>query len=489
MTEPLWTGAAIAEATGGRPVGAMPPSIGGVSIDTRSLEAGDVFFAIRGDRVDGHQYLRPAIAAGAALLVVSKEKLPALGALPVPLLVVDDVLKAMERLAIAARARAQARIVAVTGSVGKTTTKEALRHALGAEGSVHASAASFNNHWGVPLSLARLPADTRFAVFEIGMNHPDEIRPLVKLVRPHVAIVTLIAPAHLGHFENLRAITRAKGEIFEGLTAGGTAVINADDPESAALSQIARAAGVTRITTFGEAPGADYRLTGYAPLDEGSHATALIDGTAVEFQLPSGGRHLVQNTLAVLGASDLLGADVSLAAAALSSWRAGTGRGARHSLAIGSGQLTLIDESYNANPASMRAALGLLGSTRPGAGGRRIALLGDMLELGSFSRDLHEALAEPVMEAGCDLALLAGAEMRTLYLALRERGIEAQWFATAGELEESLSGHLRPGDVVMAKASKSIGFSRLVESLVARLGSPAATSDASPRPNSMAQDA
>ncbi|RIX98800.1 UDP-N-acetylmuramoylalanyl-D-glutamyl-2,6-diaminopimelate--D-alanyl-D-alanine ligase [Aureimonas flava] len=466
MSAPLWTGDDIAKATGGRPVGAMPTAVTGVSIDTRTLEPGDVFFAIKGDAFDGHAFLRQAAAAGAAMLVVSEQKLPALGAIGLPLVVVDDVLTALERLGAAARDRATARIVAVTGSVGKTTTKDALRHVLGAQGSVHASAASFNNHWGVPLTLARLPADARFAVFEIGMNHPDEIRPLVKLVRPHVAVVTLIAAAHLGFFGSLEEIAAAKAEIFEGVVPGGTAVLNADDPLTATLADAARAAGVTRITTFGEAEGADYRLAGFRPSASGSRFVARIDGTQVEVALGSGGRHLVQNALAVLGAADLLGADVDQAAQALTSWRAGKGRGERHALTLpGGGEWTLIDESYNANPASMRAALALLAQAAPGPSGRRIALLGDMLELGEFSSGLHADLAGPILDAHPDLVLLSGPEMRGLDGAL-ERLVRHEWHASPDELRESLVGHLRPGDVVMAKASKSIGFSKIVDDLI-----------------------
>ncbi|KQQ86007.1 UDP-N-acetylmuramoylalanyl-D-glutamyl-2,6-diaminopimelate--D-alanyl-D-alanine ligase [Aureimonas sp. Leaf324] len=474
MSAPLWTGEALAAATGGRPIGAMPAAVTGVSIDTRTLQPGEAFFAIKGDAFDGHAFLRQAAAAGASMLVVAEKKLPALGAIGLPIVVVDDVLKALERLGSAARDRSAARIVAVTGSVGKTTTKDALRHVLGDQGTVHASAASFNNHWGVPLTLARLPADARFAVFEIGMNHPDEIRPLVKLVRPHVAVITLIAAAHLGFFKSLEHIAEAKAEIFEGVVPGGTAVLNADDPMTAYLIQAAQAAGVTRITTFGEEETADYRLAGFRPSASGSRIVARIDGTQVEVQLGSGGRHLVQNALAVLGAADLLGADVEQAAKSLSSWRAGKGRGERHVLPLlgGSGEWTLIDESYNANPASMRAALALLAQGAPGPSGRRIAVLGDMLELGEFSSDLHAELAGPILDAHPDLVLLCGPEMKGLDGAL-ERLVRHEWFASPDELRESLVRHLRQGDVVMAKASKSIGFSKIVDDLI-RIHTPSA---------------
>ncbi len=489
MTAALWTGSEMVEATGGRPVGALPSAISGISIDTRTLQPGEAFFAIKGESFDGHAFLRQAIAAGAGLLVVAEKKLPALGSVTVPLLVVDDVLKALERLAVAARARAKARIVAVTGSVGKTTTKDALRHVLERQGEVHASVASFNNHWGVPLTLARLPREARFAVFEIGMNHPNEIRPLVKMVQPHVAIITLIAPAHLGFFRDIDEIAEAKAEIFEGLVPGGTAVLNADDQQLDHLTRRARAAGVTRVSTFGEADGADYRLTALRSTGSGQRLAARIDGTDVTAEIGSGGRHIAQNVLAVLGAADLLGADVEAAAADLSSWRASKGRGARHVLPLpAGGSWTLIDESYNANPASMRAALALLAQAAPGEDARRIAVLGDMLELGAHSRALHVELASAVLDAHPDLVLLAGTEMTALDAAL-ERLVRHEWHTSADELRASLLRHLRPGDVVMIKASKSIGFSKVVDDLLAQFAPPAAPRTGEPAPSQSWQGA
>ena len=319
MSDWLWETDALIEALGGRPIGTMPAGVTGLSIDTRSLQPGEAYFAIKGDRLDGHAFLTAAAAAGAGVMVVAKSKLPALGRVQGQLIVVEDVLDSLVRLAAASRARSKARIIAVTGSVGKTTTKDALRHALGASGAVHASAASFNNHWGVPLSLARMPADTRFGIFEIGMNHPGEIRPLVKLVRPHVAIVTLIAPAHLGFFKDLQEIAVAKGEIFEGLEPDGTAIVNADDPYGPSLADMARAAGVTKIMTFGEAATADYRLAAFTPSAEGARLRAVIDGETVDIALAASGRHIADNLLTVLGASKLAGADLQATATALAS--------------------------------------------------------------------------------------------------------------------------------------------------------------------------
>ena len=468
MTEMLWETPVLMEAMRARPIGDLPPSISGISIDSRTLEPGDAFFAIRGDRFDGHNFLTAASKAGAALHVVSEQKLPALGRVQAPLLVVDDVLAALSRLAEASRARSRARIVAVTGSVGKTTTKEALRHGLSACGSVHASAASFNNHWGVPLSLARMPAEARFAVFEIGMNHPGEIRPLVKLVRPHLAIITLIAPAHLGHFRDLDEIAEAKAEIFEGVVPEGAALLNADDPKCASLATMARKAGVTRILTFGEAPGADARLVSFQPAPDGASVEAVIGGDTVRFSLAAGGRHMAQNALAVLGAAREIGADTRAVAAALSDWRAVKGRGQRHVLPLPSGgSVTLLDDSYNANPASMRAALDVLKTVSVGEGGRRIAVLGDMLELGTHARELHADLAGPVETAGVDRLFLAGEEMKALDDVMAGR-IACEWHENVGELLESLLATLCAGDVVMVKASKSIGFSPMVETILSR---------------------
>ena len=464
MSAPLWTGKAFQEALKGRPIGELPSAITGLSIDTRTLKPGEAVFAIKGDRFDGHNFLTAAAAAGASVLVVSQKKLPALGKVSAPVLVVEDVLAGLGRLAAAARARSRAEIVAVTGSVGKTTTKEALRVALGASGTVHASSASFNNHWGVPLSLARLPEDADYAVFEIGMNHPNEIRPLVKLVRPHAAIVTLIAPAHLGFFSGLDEIAKAKGEIFEGVEPGGTAIVNADDPHGNALAGMARAAGVSKVATFGEAAGADVRLLNFSGGTDGSTMTARVSGTDVELNLKAPGRHIAQNVLAVLAATEIMGADVEKAATALSEWTTGKGRGARATIETDGEPITLIDESYNANPASMRAALESLGLSKPAGSGRRVAVLGDMLELGGHSRKFHSDLARPLAEARADAVFLVGPEIRTLSAAL-PGSIHCEWHQGVDEVEASLRQYLRPGDVVVVKASLGIGLGRLVERL------------------------
>jgi UDP-N-acetylmuramoyl-tripeptide--D-alanyl-D-alanine ligase len=461
----LWLADELIEAMGGRPVGTMPMAVSGISIDTRSLVPGDAFFAIKGEAMDGHDFATAAVKAGASLLVVAEGKLPALGRLTAPMIVVPDVLAALEKAGVAARARARAKIIAVTGSAGKTSTKEALRHALSSVGKVHASAASFNNHWGVPLTLARMAADCDYAIFEIGMNHEGEIRPLVKLVRPHVAIVTLIAAAHLGHFKSLDDIARAKAEIFEGVEHGGAALINRDDERWSLLAKLAREAGVEKVVGFGEHAKAAYRLTNVSLHPDHSLISAMIGGKEVAARIGAPGRHVVQNALAVLGAADLVGADVQKAALALESLSPEAGRGKRHVLRHPDGPITLIDESYNANPASMQAAMALLDATPVTGEGRRIAVLGDMLELGGHSAKLHAALAGLIASTCTDLILLAGPEMKSLAEALPE-GVKVEYRAGAEDLKPVLIDTVRPGDVVMVKSSKGIGFSKLVDALI-----------------------
>ncbi|MGN7770417.1 UDP-N-acetylmuramoylalanyl-D-glutamyl-2,6-diaminopimelate--D-alanyl-D-alanine ligase [Phyllobacterium sp. 22552] len=461
----LWSSDAMIAAMNGRPVGKLPEGITGISIDTRTLRGGEAFFAIKGDALDGHDYATAAVAAGAALLVVAEAKLPALGKLKAPMIVVDDVLAAMTRLGIASRERSHAQIIAVTGSVGKTTTKEALRHVLSEVGKVHASVASFNNHWGVPLTLARMPQDTDYGVFEIGMNHADEIRPLVKMVRPHVAIITLIAPAHLGHFKNLQEIATAKAEIFEGLLPGGYALLNRDDKHYKFLEKLALEAGVEHIKSFGENARADYRLMKLKLHDACSCMTARLAGEEVVAKVGAPGRHIVQNVLAVLGAAHLTGADMAKVALALSSLRAESGRGERHTLEIAKGTFTLIDESYNANPASMRAAVELLASATPTGKGRRIAVLGDMLELGKQSPRLHAELSSVIAANNINMVFLGGPEMAALKAAMPVE-IRAEYRQSVEELQPQLLNTIRAGDVIMIKSSKGTGFSQIVKTLL-----------------------
>ncbi len=461
----LWTSEEMTAVMGGRPVGNLPQGITGISIDSRSVGQGDAFFAIKGDRVDGHDFANLAAANGASLIIVAEGKLPALGRLMAPMIVVDDVLAALGRLAFASRERSRARIVAVTGSVGKTTTKEMLRHALALSGKVHAAVASFNNHWGVPLTLARMPADTNFGVFEIGMNHPDEIRPLVKMVRPHVAIITTIAAAHLGHFKDLEEIAAAKAEIFEGLEPGGIAILNRDNQQFDFLANQAGVVGVSHVRTFGQHAKADFRLADFEGNAESSTIWAVLNGETSEVHIGAPGRHIAENAMAVLGACLLLGADMRQAIQAMAELRAVKGRGERHVLSIGEGSLTLIDESYNANPASMRAAIALLASATPEFDGRRIAVLGDMLEMGEFSAALHEELAGPLLAAGIEHVWLAGKEMAALKDSL-PGNVQVAYYEKTADLAEFVVRSVIPGDVVMIKSSLGIGFGKIVAALL-----------------------
>lgn len=463
----LWTRDELIAAMGARIIGDVPEAITGISIDSRTASAGEAFFAIKGDKFDGHDFITAAMVSGASVCVVAEGKIPALGKVTAPLIVVDDVLAGLERLALAARARSKAKIIAVTGSAGKTTTKEALRHSLSVCGKVHASAASFNNHWGVPLTMAKMPADTEFGVFEVGMNHAGEIRHLIKFVQPHAAIVTIIAAAHLGFFKNLDEIADAKAEIFEGVVPGGAAIINRDDARYRNLEHAAKSAGVTHIYGFGEHARARFKLVSCDLQPGHSDVVMRIDGKDMPVRIGAPGRHIVQNALAVIGAAHSIGADISKASAALATLGAEKGRGLQHVLAARGGTFTLIDESYNANPASMRAALSLLAAQHVSGKGRRIAVLGDMLELGRFSARMHKELVEPIAAAKVDKVYLGGAEIKLLADALPVE-FNAEHRQSVAELTELLAGFVRAGDVVMVKSSNGIGFSKLVEDMTKR---------------------
>ncbi len=461
----LWTTEDMIAAMAGRPFGTLPQGITGISIDSRSIASGEAFFAIKGDRVDGHDYASMAMANGASLLVVSEARLAGLGRLTVPMIVVEDVLAALERLAIASRQRSRAQIIAVTGSVGKTTTKEMLRHVLSPSGKVHASVASFNNHWGVPLTLARMPLDTHFGVFEVGMNHPGEIRPLVQMIRPHVAVITTIAPAHLGNFKSIKEIATAKAEIFEGLVPGGHVVLNRDNDQYNFLERTAQALGISNIHSFGQHAKAEYRLAEFNGSDESSALWLTIDGDTLEVAIGAPGRHIAENALAALGVVTLVGADLDKAIDALATLQPEKGRGQRHKLRLGAGSLTLIDESYNANPASMRAAIALLAAAVPSGYGRRIAVLGDMLEMGEFAERVHADLAGPLLAAGIEHVWLAGKDMQALRESLPD-SVAVEYRETTAELKDYVLNSVEPGDVLMVKSSLGIGFGKIVAALL-----------------------
>jgi UDP-N-acetylmuramoyl-tripeptide--D-alanyl-D-alanine ligase len=456
--------------------GVLPSAVTGLSIDTRTLQSGEAYFAIKGAVHDGHDFVAAALKAGAALAVVEKAQASKFAS-DAPLLVVDDVLAALVDLARASRARLQAQVIAVTGSVGKTSTKEALLHVLSAQGETHASAASFNNHWGVPLSLARCPAEARFAVFEIGMNHAGEITPLVKMVRPHVAIITTVEPVHLEFFSGIEAIADAKAEIFEGVEAGGAVVLNHDNSQFARLSRRAKKLGISRIVSFGADKHAEARL-----LDISLHATcsavhANILGHEVTYKLGMPGRHMAMNSLAVLAASSLAGADLALASLSLSQLVPAAGRGVRQTLMVPGGEVTLIDESYNANPASMAAALSVLGRAKIGPHGRRIAVLGDMLELGSTSARLHAGLNDAIKADHIDLVFCCGPLMRHLWDGL-STGKRGGYADSAATLEPEVLAAIRAGDAVMVKGSFGSKMKTIVTALEKRFPGKAAFDEA-----------
>ena len=463
MAEALWTVEELVAATGGRLHGDVTKPLTAVTIDSRAVGQGDIFVAIKGDKHDGHDFVANALKAGAGLGLVSRVTPEMLAAGPV-LEVAGDPLRGLEMMGIAARARSEAQIVAITGSVGKTSTKEMLRVALSASGETHASAASFNNHWGVPLTLARMPRSAAFGVFEIGMNHSGEIVPLVGMVRPHVAIITTIAASHLGNFASLDEIADAKAEIFTGIVENGSAVISRDTPYFERLAAAAWAAGVRSVVSFGKHPDADVRMERVALLAGCCCVTADVMGETVSYRLGLPGEHMAVNSLAVLATAKLTGADLARAALALGRAAPAKGRGVRERLSIAGGELLLIDESYNANPASVAAALGLLAAAQPPRGGRRIAVLGDMLELGEQSPELHAGLLEPMDAAKVDVLYAAGPLMANLWarVAPYRRGAHAE---TSEGLRDVLLKGLRPGDVVMIKGSLGSRMGPLVEAI------------------------
>ncbi len=471
MTSPLWTGEEAIGALEARLVGDLPEAIEGVSIDTRSLRPGDLFFAIRGEARDGHDFVRQALEKGAAAAVVAADRADEFSGSGT-LFVVEDTLAAMERLGRAARARSRAKIIAITGSVGKTGSKEAMRLLLSRSGKTHASAASYNNHWGVPLTLARMPRDCAFGVFEIGMNHAGEIAPLTRLVRPHVAIITTVEAVHIEHFNSVAGIADAKAEIFLGLEPGGFAIINRDNPYFERLKMHALASNAGRIVSFGEKEGADIRAERIIPKPDMTIVDATVFGQPLTYRVGMPGRHIAMNSLGLVAAIHALGLDLALAALALGDMTPPAGRGERSILRAPGGEITLVDESYNANPASIRAALETLGQTEIGFRGRRIAVLGDMLELGEDGPRLHRELAADVAANGTDLVFAAGPLMKNLISALppERRGGYAN---AAVDLRATVASALRAGDVVMIKGSRGIRMEVVVEAIKERFKAPA----------------
>ncbi|GAA6182246.1 UDP-N-acetylmuramoyl-tripeptide--D-alanyl-D-alanine ligase [Shimia sp. NS0008-38b] len=470
----LWTSEDAATATGGRVT--TDWACDGVSIDTRTLAQGDLFVALTAAR-DGHEFVAQALANGAAAALVSR--IPEGVAPDAPLLIVDDVLAGLEALGRAGRARTDARVVAVTGSVGKTSTKEMLRAMLDSQGRAHASVASYNNHWGVPLTLARMPQDSEFAVIEIGMNHPGEISPLAKQARPHVALVTTVAAVHLEAFESVAGIAQEKAAVFDGLEPRGMAILNADIDTADVLRAHATTLGVA-MQEFGET-GADWRLDEVTLQGNVTIARATHADAPVMFKVQSAGRHFAMNALGALAAVEAMGADLALSVASLGRWTPFVGRGARETLVLDPVEtdrtMELIDEAYNANPTSVGAALEVLAAAEPidGIGrigrGRRIAFLGDMKELGPQEAAMHADIATHPALATIDVVHCVGPLMQHLHAALPESK-RGEWCESSVELTSEVRRLVDAGDVVMAKGSLSMALSKVVDA-IRNLGHPA----------------
>jgi UDP-N-acetylmuramoyl-tripeptide--D-alanyl-D-alanine ligase len=465
-TVPLWTWEALVAAAHGTAEGAPAGPITGFSIDTRSIAAGDVFVALT-DQRDGHDFVAAAFANWAAAALVRHDFAAPAGC--GPLVRVDDPLRALGRIAVAARARLRpgARVIAVTGSAGKTGTKEMLRACLATAGIVHAPEKSFNNHWGVPLTLARMPAGVDFAVIEIGMNHAEEIRPLTRMARPHIAVITNVLPVHVGNFaDGEEGVAHAKAEIFDGLEPGGLAILPRDNRHSALLMKAASARGA-RIVTFGTTADAFVGARDIKLGDTGSEIVAEIAFRPLRYRLGTVGVHIAVNSLAVVAVLDTLQLPLDSATKPLAAITPPVGRGARTVLNAGERPILLIDESYNANPASMRAAIAVLGAVSRAAYPRRVAILGDMLELGDGSEQYHVGLADPINAAAVDVVLCCGPHMRKLFDAL-PASRQGTWAPDSTALIPPVVDALQPGDAVMVKGSLGSRMAPIVAAIKAK---------------------
>lgn len=470
--EILWQSDDAALATHGN--SAVSWQATGVSIDSRTVEPGDLFVPISGPNFDGHDFVVSALEKGAAASMIS-HAVDGL-AKEAPVLRVEDSFAALNDLGRAGRNRSAAKVIAVTGSVGKTGVKEALGQLLGGQGKTSYSRGSFNNHFGVPLSLARLPKSADYAVFELGMNHAGELTPLSKMVRPIVAIITTVEPAHIEFFSSVDDIARAKAEIFNGLEAGGTAILNRDNKYYDLLFEAAKAAGAGKVIGFGAHNDADFKLVDFVLSSEGSKVEASFDGYRFSYRLAMPGRHWVQNSLAVLAAVQAVGADVFAAARAFADITPPEGRGQRHLIPVKDGSVDLIDDSYNASPVSIAAALEVLAHAELGPSGRRIAALGDMRELGTDSADLHRGLSASVEAAGVDLVFAAGPEMKHMCDALpTDLGIVHA--EKSADLIAPLLDEIQPGDVVLVKGSAGSQMGKVVKALLELQNSPQRNSE------------
>jgi UDP-N-acetylmuramoyl-tripeptide--D-alanyl-D-alanine ligase len=460
----LWTSDEVARALAPATITA-PFEANGVTFDSRAVAKGDLFFALSGEITDGHGFVADALKRGAAAAVVSRD-VEAMGG---TLIRVPDTMKALASLGRAGRRRSTARIASVTGSVGKTSTKDALRAMLAAQAPTSASAASFNNHVGVPISLARLPREARYGVFEIGMNHPGEIEPLARQVEAHVGVITNVGPVHIGHMGSQEAIADEKGALFAGMAEGAVAVLNRDSVHYDRLAGHARRFGVSRIVGFGRSEAAEARLLSCSLQDSGSDVVALIHGQRIEYRLGAAGEHWVLNSIAALAVAEALGANVVEAADALKGIDASPGRGARRMLKFGAGTVELLDESYNANPVSMRAMLAVLARTEPARGGRRLLAMGDMRELGEGADTYHVGLADAVAASGAAQVFLCGPHMQALWqlLAPAQRGVHRP---DSASLAGDVAAALRAGDVIAVKGSLGSKMKNVVDAIVAASG-------------------
>lgn len=461
MSDSLWLSSEIEKATGGKATHAFEAT--GVSIDTRTLKKGDLFIAIKGDTLDGHNFVDAAFKTGAAGAIVQKGFA---AKTDVPLVLVDDTMTALEALGRASRARTKAKIIAVTGSAGKTGTKEMLAILFGALGKTHASKKSFNNHWGVPLSLAAMPKDAAYGIFELGMNHKGELTKLTEQVKPDVVMITTVEPVHIEHFKNAEEIADAKAEIFGGMGKNGIALLNIDNPHFARLKSYAEKQGLTKIYSFGEDEDADSRLDDCTLHSDSTKITAEVLGEPVKYKLNIPGKHIALNSLGALGVVKAAGGNLGIAVEALKNSTPVEGRGNRILVTIAEGQppLTIINESYNANPASMLASFEVFSMVEPKGEGRRIAVLGDMLELGKEGPRLHAELANPLLKAKADLVFCCGLQMDAMYQLLPAgwRGAHAK---DSQMLAPIVMAAARPGDVVLIKGSAGSKMSYVVQAL------------------------
>jgi UDP-N-acetylmuramoyl-tripeptide--D-alanyl-D-alanine ligase len=470
----LWTSADVAKALSPIAVSA-PFAANGVTFDSRAVGRGDLFFALSGETTDGHGFVADALGRGAAAAVVSRE-LPGVSG---PVVRVFDTMKALVDLGRAGRRRSKARVASVTGSVGKTSSKDALRAMLSAQAKTEASAASYNNHVGVPISLARLPVDATYGVFEIGMNHPGEIEPLARQVEADVGLITNVEPAHIGHMGSEEAIADEKACLFAGMRAGAVAVLNRDNRHFERLVGHARRFGVTSIVGFGKSDGSDARLLACNLQDSGSDIVASVHGRRLEYRLGAAGEHWAMNSVAALAVVEALGADVTKAAATLVSVKASPGRGLRKQLKFGAGSIELLDESYNANPASVKAMLAVLSRTQPAPGGRRVLAMGDMRELGEGADAYHAGLADAVAASGATQVFLCGPHMHRLWdkLAAGQRGVHK---ADSAALAGDVTAALRAGDVVAVKGSLGSKMKVVVDAILAAANGEMAGGEKSP---------